>query len=186
MVIAVIAVLVFFLFLIFYFYNTMVNLRNRTDEAFSAIDVQLKKRFDLIPNLVATVKEYMVYEKDTLNRITELRAKALNGNVSQDEYIKLSEETDKLLKSIIVSVENYPELKASANMEMLQRSLNEVEDQIAASRRAYNAAVRNLNNGVQMIPTNIFASLMNIKTRAYLETPDNERENVSVSDLFNK
>lgn len=184
--IILLVVIVIFILLLVYFYNKMINLRNRADEAFSGIDVQYKKRFDLIPNLVSTVKEYMVYEKDTLNHLTELRTKALSGNISQDEYIKLSEEADKLLKNIMISVENYPDLKASKNMEMLQRSLNEVEEQIAASRRAYNVAVRNLNNGVQMIPTNFFASIMNITTREYIEIPENEKENVNVADLFNK
>lgn len=164
----------------------MINLRNRADETFSGIDVQLKKRFDLIPNLVASVKEYMVYEKETLNKLTELRVKALGTDISPDEKIKLSEQAGSLLKNILVSVENYPELKASANMELLQRSLNEVEEQLSASRRTYNAAVRNLNNGVQMIPTNIFASIMNIKTRAYIDIPDAEKNNVNISNLFNK
>lgn len=182
----VIAAVVVFILLLIYFYNKIINLRNRADEAFSGIDVQYKKRFDLIPNLVQTVQEYMTYEKDTLNHLTELRTKALSGNVSQDEYIKLSEEADKLVKTIMVSAENYPDLKASKNMEILQRSLNEVEEQLAASRRAYNAAVRDLNNGVQMIPTNFFASILHITTREYIEIPANERENVNIRDLFNK
>ena len=148
--------------------------------------MQLKKRFDLIPNLVASVKEYMVYEKETLNKLTELRVKALGTDISPDEKIKLSEQAGSLLKNILVSVENYPELKASANMELLQRSLNEVEEQLSASRRTYNAAVRNLNNGVQMIPTNIFAFIMNIKTRTYIDIPDAEKNNVNISNLFNK
>lgn len=186
MIIGLTAAVVIFLLIILYYYNKMINLRNRADEAFSGIDVQLKKRFDLIPNLVASVKEYMVYEKETLNKLTELRVKALGTDISPDEKIKLSEQAGSLLKNILVSVENYPELKASANMELLQRSLNEVEEQLSASRRTYNAAVRNLNNGVQMIPTNIFASIMNIKTRAYIDIPDAEKNNVNISNLFNK
>ena len=186
MIIGLTAAGVIFLLIILYYYNKMINLRNRADEAFFGIDVQLKKRFDLIPNLVASVKEYMVYEKETLNKLTELRVKALSADISPDEKIKLSEQAGGLLKNILVSVENYPELKASANMELLQRSLNEVEEQLSASRRTYNAAVRNLNNGVQMIPTNIFASIMNIKTRAYIDIPDAEKNNVNISNLFNK
>ena len=148
--------------------------------------MQLKKRFDLIPNLVSTVQEYMKYEKDTLNQLTELRTQALKGNISHDELIGLSQKAESMLKSIMVSVENYPELKASANMELLQRSLNETEDQIAASRRAYNIAVRELNNAVDMIPTNIFASMLNIKRREFIEIKEQERENVNVSQLFKK
>lgn len=179
-------IIILFVLICFYFYNKVINLRNRTEEAESGIDVQLKKRFDLIPNLVSTVQEYMKYEKDTLNQLTELRTQALKGNISHDELMGLSEKAESMLKSIMVSVENYPELKASANMELLQRSLNETEDQIAASRRAYNIAVRELNNAVDMIPTNIFASMLNIKRREFIEIKEQERENVNVSQLFKK
>lgn len=179
-------IIILFVLICFYFYNKVINLRNRAEEAESGIDVQLKKRFDLIPNLVSTVQEYMKYEKDTLNQLTELRAQALKGNISHDELMGLSEKAESILKSIMVSVENYPELKASANMELLQRSLNETEDQIAASRRAYNIAVRELNNAVDMIPTNIFASMLNIKRREFIEIKEQERENVNVSQLFKK
>ena len=179
-------IIILFVLICFYFYNKVINLRNRAEEAESGIDVHLKKRFDLIPNLVSTVQEYMKYEKDTLNQLTELRTQALKGNISHDELMGLSEKAESMLKSIMVSVENYPELKASANMELLQRSLNETEDQIAASRRAYNIAVRELNNAVDMIPTNIFASMLNIKRGEFIEIKEQERENVNVSQLFKK
>ena len=170
-------IIILFVLICFYFYNKVINLRNRAEEAESGIDVQLKKRFDLIPNLVSTVQEYMKYEKDTLNQLTELRTQALKGNISHDELMDLSQKAESMLKSIMVSVENYPELKASANMELLQRSL---------SRRAYNIAVRELNNAVDMIPTNIFASMLNIKRREFIEIKEQERENVNVSQLFKK
>lgn len=179
-------IIILFVLICFYFYNKVINLRNRAEEAESGIDVQLKKRFDLIPNLVSTVQEYMKHEQDTLTKLTELRTQALKGNVSHDELMGLSEKAESMLKSIMVSVENYPELKASANMELLQRSLNETEEQIAASRRAYNIAVRELNNAVDMIPTNIFASMLNIKRREFIEIKEQERENVNVSQLFKK
>lgn len=179
-------IIILFVLICFYFYNKVINLRNRAEEAESGIDVQLKKRFDLIPNLVSTVQEYMKHEQDTLTKLTELRTQALKGNVSHDELMGLSEKAESMLKSIMVSVENYPELKASANMELLQRSLNETEDQIAASRRAYNIAVRELNNAVDMIPTNIFASMLNIKRREFIEIKEQERENVNVSELFKR
>lgn len=179
-------IIILFVLICFYFYNKVINLRNRAEEAESGIDVQLKKRFDLIPNLVSTVQEYMKHEQDTLTKLTELRTQALKGNVSHDELMGLSEKAESMLKSIMVSVENYPELKASANMELLQRSLNETEEQIAASRRAYNIAVRELNNAVDMIPTNIFASMLNIKRREFIEIKEQERENVNVSELFKR
>lgn len=185
-ILIILIVLALFFMMIFYFYNKMINLRNRADEAESGIDVQLKKRFDLIPNLVSTVKEYMKHEQETLTKLTELRSQSQKGNLSHSELVDLSNKAGEMLKSIMVSVENYPDLKANSNMELLQRSLNEVEEQIAASRRAYNIAVRELNNGVDMIPTNIFASMLNIKRREFIEIQEQERDNVNVSELFNR
>ncbi len=179
-------VMIFVFGILFYFYNKMINLKNLVEEAYSGIEVQMKKRFDLIPNLVSSVKEYMVYERDVLNKLTNLRTNALSGNISHDEYINLSNEAGRLLKSIMVSVENYPDLKAGSNMELLQRSLNEVEEQLAASRRAYNNAVKELNNGIEMVPTNIFAYIMRISKRNYLEIQEYEKENINISDLFHK
>lgn len=185
-VIIVLAVIILFIIICFSYYNKMVNLRNRALEAESGIDVQLKKRFDLIPNLVSTVQEYMKHEQATLTKLTELRSQAQKSDISHGELMSLSDKAGDMLKSIMVSVENYPELKASNNMELLQRSLNEVEEQIAASRRAYNIAIRELNNAVDMIPTNIFASMLKIERREFIEIKEQERENVNVSELFKR
>ena len=163
-----------------------VNKKNQVDNSFGGMDAQLKKRYDLIPNLVSTVQSYMKHEAETLTQITELRAKAVSGDISDDEKIDLDNMITSKLGGIMVAVENYPDLKASENFNQLQRSLNEVEEQISASRRAYNATVTSYNNGVEMFPTNIMAGMMNMQIKKVFEIPDSERENIDVGDLFNK
>lgn len=165
-------------------YNRFIMLRNMADKAFSTIDVMAKKRYDLIPNLVAAVQKYMEHERGTLTEITELRAKAMHGNLSPDQRVKLENQISAALGNIRLSVENYPELKASENFKQLQGSLNEVEEQLSASRRAFNAAVTDYNNAVQMFPSNVFALVFNFRSRTLLETPENERQNVDVKKLF--
>ncbi len=165
-------------------YNSLVGKKNQVNNAFASIDVLLKKRYDLIPNLVACVKNYLQHEKSTLTEITALRAKAVSGNLSPNEKIDLDKKISKMVSGIMVAVENYPELKASQNFLQLQAALNEIEEQISASRRAYNSAVTDLNNAIEMFPTNILASMMNYKQRELFEIAETERANVNVSDLF--
>ena len=184
MFIAIGVVGVFFVFF-FLIYNSLISKKNMVKNNFAAIDVQLKKRYDLIPNLVATVKQYMEYEKNLLNELTELRAKAISNETSDDEKITIDNQISKSMRHIFAVAENYPNLKASQNMELLQRSLNEVEEQLAAARRSYNAAVTDFNNAVEMFPSNIIAAMMSYKTRALLETPKKEKENVDINNLFN-
>jgi len=177
-----IAVLLLFLFLM---YNSLVGKKNQVENAFGSIDTLLKKRYDLIPNLVAAVKQYMQHEAGTLTEITELRAKAMSGGISSDEAVALNNKIGKALGGIMVAVENYPDLKASENFQQLQRSLNEVEEQISAARRAFNASVTDYNNAVEMVPTNIVASMMGYRRRQVFEIPAGERRNVDVGALFN-
>jgi len=165
-------------------YNSLVGKKNQVNNAFASIDVLLKKRYDLIPNLVACVKNYLQHEKSTLTEITALRAKAVSGNLNPNEKIDLDKKISKMVSGIMVAVENYPELKASQNFLQLQAALNEIEEQISASRRAYNSAVTDLNNAIEMFPTNILASMMNYKQRELFEIAETERANVNVSDLF--
>ena len=166
-------------------YNSLVDKKNQVENAFGGMDVQLKKRYDMIPNLISSVKTYMKHESDTLTEITELRTKALAGGLSNDDKVNLDNKITSKLGGIMVAVENYPDLKASDNFIQLQRSLNEVEEQISASRRSYNAAVTDYNNGVEMLPTNLIAGVMNFKRKNVFEIPDVERENVDVENLFN-
>jgi LemA protein len=167
-------------------YNTLVSKKNRADNAFASVDVLLKKRYDLIPNLVAAVKGYMTHERDVLEKVTELRAKAISPNVSADQKVEFDNQMSSFLRGIMVSVENYPQLKASTNFLQLQSTLNEVEEQISAARRAYNAAILEYNNAVEMLPTNVMASLMKYKQRKFFEIAVGERENVAVGEMLSK
>lgn len=166
-------------------YNGLIRRRNEVDNAFGGMDTQLKKRYDLIPNLVASVKEYAKHEKELLNQITELRASALKPGLSVNEKIALDNQLSGAIKNMLISVENYPELKASENFLFLQRSLNEVESQISASRRTFNAVVTDYNNGIQVFPNNLIANTMGMKPKNVFEIQQTERENVNVGNLFN-
>lgn len=167
-------------------YNGLIGKKNNAEESFSGIDVQLKKRWDLIPNLVAAVKEYMSHEREILEKITELRSKVMQDDVSGQERFGLENQIGSMLGRLKVAVEAYPDLKANTNVMELQHSLNEVEAQISASRRAYNAAVKSLNNGIEMFPSNIMANIMKLEPWEFFEIPREERENVDVGALFDK
>ena len=166
-------------------YNSLVGKRNMVDQVFASMDAMLKKRFDLIPNLVSSVQEYMKHEAGTLTKITELRTKALSSNISNEEKVAVNNELNKALGGLKVAFENYPDLKASNNFLQLQASLNEVEEQISAARRTYNAAVTSNNNAVDMFPTNIIAGMFNFQRRTLFEIPEAERVNPNVKSLFN-
>lgn len=183
--IIIIAIIGLLLLIIIGLYNGLIRKKNEVDNAFGGMDVQLKKRYDLIPNLISTLKEYMTHEKELFTKVTELRSQALQNNVDTEEKIDIDNQITGAVKGIMVAVENYPNLKANTNFLNLQRTFNEVESQISAARRAYNAAVTDFNNGVQMFPSNILAGMMNLKTKKVFEIPEVERENVSAKDLFN-
>lgn len=167
-------------------YNSLIGKKNQVENIFAGVDTVLKKRFDLIPNLVASVERYMEHEKSTLEKVTELRSQAMKPNLSDSQKIALDAKLTAALGSITVAMENYPELKANENVMHLQRSLNEIEEQISAARRAYNQAVTDLNNAIEMFPTNLMASWMRLERRAVFEITHNERQNVDVGALFNK
>ena len=178
--VAVIAVIFFSM------YNTVIGRKNAVENAFAGMDTILKKRYDLIPNLVAAVKEYMGHESSVLKEVTALRSKATSGELSPDEAVALNSSLQTALGGLMVQVEAYPELKANENFNQLQRSLNEVEEQLSSARRAYNAAVTDFNNTVEMFPTNIVAGMMGQKRRQVFETTEAERQNVDVGGLFNQ
>jgi len=165
-------------------YNGLVAKKNQVSNVFGTIDALLKKRYDLIPNLVATVKQYMQHEHDTLTEIADLRARGVAGNLPDADKVQLENRLSRMLGGILVAVENYPQLKADENFRQLQGSLNEVEEQISAARRAYNAAVTDYNNALEMFPTNVVASMLNYQRRALFEIPPAERQNVNVGKLF--
>ncbi len=165
-------------------YNSLVVLRNRTDEAWSDIDVQLKRRYDLIPNLVETVKGYAAHEKSVFENVTKARTAAMSAEQSGDPK-KIAESENMLsgtLKTLFAVSENYPQLKASDNFIELQRELRDTEDKIQASRRFYNSNVRDLNIKVQVFPSNIIAGSLGFTKRDFFEIEDpKEKEPVKVS-----
>ena len=166
-------------------YNSLAAKRANVQNAFAGIDVQLKKRCDLVPNLVSSVKAYMKHESGTLEKLTELRTRAAAAT-DPVERLSLDRELSGALKNVMVQVEAYPDLKSSANMMQLQRTLNEIEEQISAARRAYNAAVTEYNLAIRIFPNNIFAGMFGHTGATLYEAAPEDRANPNVGDLFNK
>ncbi len=159
--------------------NAFVQLLNKVNEGFSTMDVYLGKRWDLIPNLVNTVKGYAKHEKNLLEEITKLRS-ANYKDLSTDEKVSKNQELSQAIGRLFVAVENYPDLKANQNFIELQKELSKVEEDIANARTYYNATVRLYNNKVEMIPSNIVASMFKYVTKPMFEIDEAKRENVKV------
>ena len=160
-------------------YNKLVSLRMKVKEGFSTIDVFLKKRYDLIPNLVETVKGYAKYEKDTLSQVVEARSKAVSS--SPEDKAKYEGELSNALSRLLMISENYPDLKADAQFINLQNQLQSIESDIEKSRRYYNGIVREFNTSIQKIPTCIVASMFKFKEEPFFELENkSERENIKV------
>lgn len=164
-------------------YNTLTRKRNNTENAFGSIDAMLKKRFDLIPNLVATVQQYAKHEQDTFTKITELRSKGYDS-MTTEEKTEFDKTFTAATRSFFMVAENYPQLRASENFMQLQRALNETEEQLAASRRTYNACVTDYNNSVMTFPSNIIANLFSFTKKEVLSIPEEERAVPNVKNLF--
>lgn len=160
-------------------FNSLIRKKNDVENAFASIDVMLRKRYDLIPQIVETVKAYMNYERELLTEITELRIRAISQTLTAEERVQVENQLGTRLTDLLVAVENYPDLKASASFLQLQGTLNEVEEQLAASRRAFNAAVTVYNNSIEIFPSNIIASMMRYKRKSLFEIPAAIREEVS-------
>jgi len=161
-------------------YNKLVTLRNRTQEAYSDIDVQLKRRYDLIPNLVETVKGYASHEKETFQKVTEARNMAMQAETPQ-EQAKAENMLSSTLKSLFAVAENYPELKANENFLQLQDELSDTENKIQSARRFYNGNVRDFNTKIEVFPNNLIANLLGFKKFEYFEATEEERKNVKVN-----
>ena len=174
---AIIAVLIIYLIVQ---YNGLVKTNNMVKEAFSTMDVYLKKRWDLIPNLVEVVKEYAKHEKETFNQITSLRTNSYNS-MPIDKKINVNKQLGQGITKIMAIAENYPELKANENFAKLSADLTKIEDEIANSRKYYNGSVRELNNKIQMFPSNIIAGIFGFKQANMFEANAEERDNVKVS-----
>jgi LemA protein len=177
-------VLVALIFGIVSTYNGLIEKKNRVENAFSGTDTTLKKRFDLVPNLVAVVRQYAQHEADTLTKIAALRSQAMAGPAGSSERVALENQLTKALGGLMVAVENYPQLKADQNFLELQGSLNEIEEQLSASRRFYNTTVTELNNAIEMFPSSIVASFMKLTRRELFSISEAERQNVNVRSLF--
>lgn len=175
-VVAVIIIIVIYAIVLF---NSFSSLDNKVKEAFSTMDIYLKKRWDLVPNLVEVVKAYAKHEKETLEEITKLRGN-IYDDMSNDEKIKTNIKLNRDIDKIMLVVEAYPELQASDNFNDLSDKLVKIEDDIANSRKYYNGTVRIFNNKVEMFPNNIFAKIFGYKSRPMFEAKISERENVDV------
>lgn len=177
----VIAVIIVIALALVAMYNGLIRLKNRVDEAWSDIDVQLKRRYDLIPNLIRTVKGYAAHEKETLTKVIEARNRAM-GMQGDDSKAKAEAENmlSATLKSIFALSESYPDLKANENFMQLQNELSDTENKIMASRRFYNTNVRDFNTKLQIFPTNVFGNMLGFKSRDFFQAEEDEKKNVEV------
>ena len=160
-------------------YNGLIRLRNKVDDQASQIDVQLKRRFDLIPNLVETVKGYTKHEKETLEGVIAAR-NAYNTAGNMEDQLKADGELTKAMNKLFALAEAYPDLKANENFTKLQEELSAIEEKIVYSRQFYNDSVLKLNNKIEMFPSNIVAGIFGFKKRQFFEAATEERQNVQV------
>jgi LemA protein len=170
-------------------YAGLIRKRNDVKEAFASVDVQLKQRYDLIPNILVIANKFMEHERELLTNITALRAQAskLSNDVSNaKEKIDLDNKLSGLMGNLMVAVENYPQLKSDQTMIQAMQSYNEMESMIAAARRFYNAAVKDLNNAVEIFPSSFVAVLCNIKAAPFIEANEQERQRVDANQFFTK
>jgi LemA protein len=177
--IVILVILIVIAFIVIAMYNSLVQLKVRCDSAWSDIDVQLKRRHDLIPNLVETVKGYAAHEKGTFENIAKFRSQAMQATTPADRATAENQLTG-ALKSLFAVAENYPQLKASEEFTQLQGSLGQTEDAIQNARRYYNAVVRDLNTKIQSFPTNILANMAGFQQRQFFEAESTDRAPVAV------
>ena len=169
------AILVFLVLFVISVYNTLVQLRNRKDDQWSQVDVQLKRRADLLPNLVETVKGYAGHEKDTLEAVIKARNTFVTATTPEEE-MKASGEITQALTKLFALSEAYPELQANNNFMSLQADLKDTENKISVARQFFNDTVLTYNNKVDMFPSNLVASIFNFKRAAFFEINDADRE----------
>jgi len=161
-------------------YNSLVYKRNRVRSAFSSIDVNLRKRHDLIPSLVETVKGYAKHEQETLTRLVEARRQIEDGELTESQRLRVEESIGPRVQRLLAVAESYPELKSNEHFLNLQRNLTEVEEQISAARRAYNAAVFEINNAVESFPSNFVANSFGFSRHDFFEIASDQRESANV------
>ena len=171
-----VTVLVIIMIVLIIIYNNLIQKKNAIDNAYFSMDVMLKKRYDLIPQLVETVRGYMTHEKDVLTQLTELRQKVIVENLNTNDKVELDNKINTVLQNVFASFENYPQLKASENFLNLQGAINEAEEELAASRRFYNAAVNDYHNGIEMFPSSLVASWMGLKHKTFFSIANEHKE----------
>lgn len=174
-----IIILAFLIFCLILIYNKLIKLENQVKEGWSGVEVQLKRRYDLIPNLVEAVKGYQIYEKSTLEKITLLRSQS-QGLEEISERAPLEGQLSKIIKNLFILAENYPELKAGEQFLNLQKNLVEVEDSLQNARRYYNGAVRIYNTFFQSFPINLIAPIFGFKRKDFFDAPEWEEKEVEV------
>jgi len=178
-----IVIIVAIVLIAIFLYNSLIRSRNQVDEAWSDIEVQLKRRYDLIPNLVNTVKGYAQQESSVLEKVTEARTRAM-GAQTVAEHQKDENMLSGALKSLFAVAESYPDLKSNQNFMQLQSDLTDTENKIQASRRFYNGTVRDFNTKVQVFPTNLFASMLGFKVRQFFDIDETGAEGQPVEVKF--
>ena len=184
--ILVILVVVVSVVVIAFFYNIYVQLiqkKNKVKEAEGSVDVQLKKRYDLIPNILTIAKKFMEHERSLIEDITKLRTQAASAGDMSDK-IKLDNAIKGKMDQLMISVENYPQLKSDATMVQAMQTYAEVEEHIAAARRFYNTTVNDLNNAVEIFPSSVIAGMLNIKAKPYFEVQENEKKPINAADIL--
>ena len=173
--IVVVIIIIFIVATIIHLYNNLVDLRNRVKNSYSQIEVQLKRRNDLIPNLVETVKGYAGHEKEVFENVTQARSNVMNAS-NIEEASAADNQLTGALKTLFAVAENYPELKANSNFQQLQSELTETEDKISYSRQFYNDVVLKYNNACQKFPSSIFAKMFGFKEAEFFQAPEGETE----------
>ena len=171
--------------MLYFYYVRVIKNKNQVLEALSGIDVQLRKRYDLIPNILTIAQKFMEHEKEIFSKITELRTQAVNANLGSKEKFQAENALDTEMKALMVNVENYPTLKSDATMVQAMQTYNEVEEHISAARRFYNSALRELKNSVEIFPGSLFAGCAGeVKNLSFYEADATSRQPVKASDIL--
>ncbi|UJB69377.1 LemA family protein [Acaryochloris sp. 'Moss Beach'] len=169
---------------VWFFFNNLVAKKNQVDQAFSSVDVLLKKRCDVIPSLVSIAKTYMEFEERTLVKVTQLRSQVMKGQGSTEDRVQLENQLSGALANVLALTENYPDLKTDGQFVQLQGSLNEVEEQLSAARRFYNRAVTDYNNSIEMFPSNLIATWRRDEAKSLFEATAQDRRAIDVRNLL--
>lgn len=187
LIVAVLVVLLLLLIPLYTMYVSLIRKKNKVRESMGGIDVQLKKRYDLIPNILVIANKFMEHERGLITEITNLRTKVSGLRSDRDtisEKINLDNQIANKMGQLMVNVENYPQLKSDQTMIQAMQTYSEVEEHIAAARRFYNSAVNDLNNAVEIFPSSVIASALNIKAYPFFEVEETAKKSVNAADFF--